>query len=463
MQTFEVIILIGNLTLAILMLLKTPSWLPMMVGMVVLAAFGLHVWLEGMRWQMIPLYVLAVILIGLIAYWEHQDSLPRERYGWLWIIIIAGFGMVPALVPVPQLPQPTGPYDVGTTIFYWIDLNSADPYTGEARRLMVQAWYPTDKPSTAAPVPYLSNPEIMAPAIAHNFDLPAFTLSHLMLSQTHSTEEPPFATDLTQTPVLLFSHGWSGMRTQNTYQVEELVSHGYVVVAADHAEGAIMTIFPDGRIIFINPSALPSRKSDAEFNAAARILGQMWVSDLKFLRSQLEKLQNGTIESPLTGHLDLEQVGAFGHSTGGGAVAEFCYDGNGCKAVLTMDAWMVPYDRNIPAKGLLQPSLFLRSEGWSLSGNPSLVAALYENSHPPAYLVEIAHTQHFDFTDFSQLSPLLTLIDLKGWLSSDRVMEIINAYTVTFFDETLRGTGPGVPALQGIYPEAPLQMNEHSP
>ncbi|HOG78481.1 MAG TPA: hypothetical protein PK454_01905 [Anaerolineaceae bacterium] len=463
MRLYEILILAGNGLLAVLMLLRVRRAWPLAAGALTLLATLLHVLLEGTRWQMIPLYGLTALLIGLTLYRARQNPAPRRRWRWVWIVAAAACGILPALMPVPKLPQPTGPYDVGTTTFYWVNPDAVDPYTGEVRRLMVQAWYPTDKPSTAEPAPYFPDLKVMAPAIARNFGLPDFMLNHLELSQTHTTLEPPFASDLTQTPVLIFSHGWTGMRYQNTFQVEELVSHGYVVIAADHPEGAVITIYPDGDVIFANQAALPRSAPAAEFNAAARIVGQMWVSDLRFMRAQMDDLQSGAIASPLAGHLDLARVGAFGHSTGGGAVAEFCYNNEDCQAVLTMDAWMVPYDRVVPAHGLTQPALFLRSEKWSLPGNPPLAEALYENSHSPAYLVEIADTRHFDFTDISQLTPLLTLMKLKGTLDSDRAMTIINTYTLAFFDEALRGDASGVPALEELYPEAPLEINTGAP
>jgi hypothetical protein len=48
--------------------------------------------------------------------------------------------------------------------------------------------------------------------------------------------------------VLLFSYGWGGFRAQNTHQVKELASHGYIFAALAHTYDAAAAVFPDGRV-----------------------------------------------------------------------------------------------------------------------------------------------------------------------------------------------------------------------
>ena len=50
-------------------------------------------------------------------------------------------------------------------------------------------------------------------------------------------------------PVIIFSHGFEGWRSQNTTQIQELVSHGYVVFSVDHTHDALITIFEDGTFV----------------------------------------------------------------------------------------------------------------------------------------------------------------------------------------------------------------------
>ena len=47
-------------------------------------------------------------------------------------------------------------------------------------------------------------------------------------------------------PVLIFMEGLNGLRQMNTFQVEELVSHGYTVAAIDQPYAGAEVVFPDG-------------------------------------------------------------------------------------------------------------------------------------------------------------------------------------------------------------------------
>ena len=65
--------------------------------------------------------------------------------------------------------------------------------------------------------------------------------------------------------MLLFSHGFSGLRMQNTAQFEELASHGYVVASVDHTYDSVITIMPDSRAILhhaqtVMPDGVCSRR-----------------------------------------------------------------------------------------------------------------------------------------------------------------------------------------------------------
>ncbi|UOK63043.1 hypothetical protein MT997_34085 [Paenibacillus sp. OVF10] len=48
-------------------------------------------------------------------------------------------------------------------------------------------------------------------------------------------------------PVVLFSPGVRSARYQSMTAIEELVSHGYIVVGMDHPYTSARVTFPDGR------------------------------------------------------------------------------------------------------------------------------------------------------------------------------------------------------------------------
>ena len=54
--------------------------------------------------------------------------------------------IIPHIIPFRDLPQPTGPFNVGTQIFEWEDTSREEWFTEESddfRRLVIQVWYPT--------------------------------------------------------------------------------------------------------------------------------------------------------------------------------------------------------------------------------------------------------------------------------------------------------------------------------
>ena len=76
--------------------------------------------------------------------------------------------------------------------------------------------------------------------------LPKFLVNHIRDVQTHSLPNAALHPGANNLPLIVFSHGLGGMKTQNSIQAEELASRGYVVIAADHAFDAFLTLFDDG-------------------------------------------------------------------------------------------------------------------------------------------------------------------------------------------------------------------------
>ena len=132
MRIFEILILLSlllGLSGFFYQAAKRPRWLriqPLLATVFV----TIHALIEGMRWQLIPSYVLTAILC--LVYLKGIASLVNSTHsrGHLRLIRIgAGIGIfltllsaaLAVVLPVFTLPKPTGPYRVGTTNFYWTD------------------------------------------------------------------------------------------------------------------------------------------------------------------------------------------------------------------------------------------------------------------------------------------------------------------------------------------------------
>lgn len=402
----------------------------------------IHIYIEGYRWQMLPLYALTLLLVlsSLIKITNTADWTTRASS--LTVILLAISTALPALLPVPKIASPSGPFEVGTKNFEFTDTSRKELYSGkdESRRFMIQVWYPAEVTPNAQHAKWMSEPQIYTPAIATFLDLPSFFLDHLALSISPAYLDVPLAETNKPYPVILFSHGWNGFNAQNTGQAVELASHGFVVIATQHTYGAVITAFPDGTVAPNNPKALPEDAEDPNYEVVARNLVNQWAGDLAYVLDQFQGFENDTA-SIFHQKLDMERIGVYGHSTGGGAAIQFCGSDPRCKAVLGMDPFMRPVSAEVIANGVSQPSFFMFSQGWADltdSKNNKLFNQFYPNVTNSKGAVSINGTKHFDFSDLPLLSPIAPQLGLKGPLKGTRVVEIVNSYLIDFFEMTLK-------------------------
>lgn len=271
MRPLEVLLAVLNCVALLLLLLprtrmkRTTQFLPFAA---VLTAVGQYLW-EGARWQLVPAYVVAVALLSYSMFaMRRYDSAEHRAPPWVRTAFAAvGVGalifaiVLPSAVPVFGFPPPTGPYAIGTVTYHMVDQARAEIFTAnpsDHRELMVQVWYPASASATAKRAPYLQDGKIIAP-LAKLLRMPGFVFTHLRLVATNAVSSAPVAVGAPNYPVLIFSPGRGGFRQHNTFQVEELVSHGYIVVAIDHPYAEAGMDFPDGRRVPLDPRMLNRR------------------------------------------------------------------------------------------------------------------------------------------------------------------------------------------------------------
>jgi predicted dienelactone hydrolase len=410
------------------------------------ALIPLHILVEGYRWQMVPLYGLALLLTvasaGVLQRQVRPATETRAGSGLPWV----GWGLallvflpalaLPVVLAVPRLPPPGGPYAVGTQTVVLTDPERKEIFSNdptELRRILYQVWYPAEPQAGDRRAPWMARVEVVGPAIARELGLPAFFLDHLALTEMNAYLDAPGLQTNEKFPVLLFSHGWTGFRAQNTHLMEELASRGYVVIGMEHPYGSMVTVFPDGVVIENNPEAIEGENANR--------LARQWAGDLALVLDSLTPLNPELGEASLAGvMLDLEHVGVFGHSTGAGAGIEFCAADPRCTAYLGLDPYLIPVsDEIIYTSGLDRPALTMHSQLWRYSSGDPRFNALRTRLHGDYYAFELRGANHYDFTDLPLLSPLAAQIGLKGPIPSQRVIEIVDAYTLAFFDQYLKG------------------------
>lgn len=452
MRLFEImLILFMTASFALpLALRRVERWMLLVDASIILLLI-IHLFIEKYRWQMVPLYVLAV-LVGLAALFGPATSAGLGRWraagSIAGLIVLIPATALPYLFPVPMVPEPTGEYPVGTFSIMLTDEDRKELYStnpDEPRMIMVQAWYPAKAVAGSLTAPWVDHPEIVAPAISRWLGYPDFFLDHVSLAKSHSLLDAPVADSPEPFPVITFSHGWNGIRQQSTFLMEELASWGYVVVSIDHAYGAQVVAFEDGRVAENNSRALPSGAPPDILEPAADILGDQWAGDIGFVLDTLVKFNE--IDPQFAGKLDLSKVGVSGHSTGGGAAVEFCGRDERCKVLLGLDVYLTPVSEAVLTTGISTPALLLFSEAWPDEKNNALLARLMTNS-PLTLEASIMGTGHYDFTDLPLLTPLASALGFKGPLKGETALAIIRAEAVAILDEALRGGDAG--AVRGL-------------
>lgn len=423
---------------------------------------AIHLFVEGYRWQMVPAYGLTAVFLLLALRWRTTKSAP-PRYAWLasllglliWVLAFA----LPVAMPVPRLPDPTGPYAIGTFTTYLVDSQRLETYTedpNDNRELMVQVWYPAAN-RDGETAQYMPDLDVAGPVIAEQFDLPTFLLNHINLTKLDVWQDVPPADNSAPFPVIIFSHGLTGMRMQNTVMVRELVSHGYIVAAIDHSYANAITIFPDGRVFIYDPSRIfPSGESNP---VEANPLIQVWAKDIAFLLDEMAGWNQDTGHL-LNGRFDLDHIGIFGHSTGGGAMMEFCLQDTRCKAGVGLDGWLLPVSSNLLSQPASQPFMFISTPRWLGPDNQELGYNIFNSLSHDGYALTLANTAHYDFTDLPLLSPLTPQLGLSGNINSNVSLGIQNEYLLAFFDHYLKEEpAPMLTEAPSPYPELTIERN----
>jgi predicted dienelactone hydrolase len=181
---------------------------------------------------------------------------------------------------------------------------------------------------------------------------------------------------------------------------------------------------------------------------------------MKFVLDRLQQLNAADPSGKFAGGLDLARVGAFGHSFGGAAAAEFCHEDPRCKAAIDIDG--APVGAVIHT-GINLPFLFLLSdhihesdpEAHQILAN---IQSIYDRLPPNGRLrVAIRGANHFTFSDDGALlkSHIVTRsLRLLGILGIDGRRQLaVTAYCVhTFFDACLKGTSDALKPVLAALP-----------
>ena len=282
-------------------------------------------------------------------------------------------------------------------------------------------------------------------------------------------------------PLLVFNHGNSFYASQNSILMEELASHGYVVIVIDYPHHASWVKFPDGTIanyksgmpMDFSEEDLAKFRKKAENDARALLHGpyedyykgmkegiegsvdmndrvEVWIQDIAFVLNELNN-QNGQLASISTS-LDHDKIGVFGMSLGGAAAGKFCLEDPRCKAILNMDG--TQFGHGAMQYQFEKPFLMMNSDvryqnagmiGETIEPNTlqkyEMNDFFLRQSKSISYNMVVDKTTHGSYSDFLMMTADLgSWTGLLGSIDPWTMKDILNEYTLAFFNQYLQGT-----------------------
>ncbi len=230
-------------------------------------------------------------------------------------------------------------------------------------------------------------------------------------------------------PLVIFSHGFKGCKTQSKFLMKALAAKGYIVVAPDHKDASC------GNILRGSNKPEESFRDYASWNDSTY---KDRATDIKKLYEGLKAL------NPWGARIDWTRVALAGHSLGGYTALGLAgawpsWKMKGIRAVLALSPYAAPFVASGDLAHLGVPVMY-QTGARDMGIRPSLVkeGGAFEKTASPAALVDFKKTGHFGWTD----------------LQSDRHDAIIR-YSLWFLDSTLKGSDAPLQRVEG---EAEVKM-----
>jgi len=482
MRLLEVLLTITVTILPIYISLRAYQKQRLVILSVLAALLISHLIFEGYRWQLLPAYLLSIILLFCIYknYKFFKGGIFRKIISsLLFIIVLVPSWALPSMLPVFKIPEPTGEYNVGTQYIH-LKTSREESVTekpNDKRELMIKAWYPAilQKEQTEK---YLNNGDRYSFAV--KYGLPKTTFNYLDYVNTHTYSKAKVAKG--KFPVLIFSHGSYSKASGYYALLEEIASHGYIILNINHTYESTGTLFPNGEIKYYN-TAYDQKYNNQEmaemvwnstqeyFKAKnweeehiavestikdyiAAEITERWSKDMS---SVIDELTNWNSSTFLSNHIDLTKVGILGHSQGGAAAGQALTEDTRIKAAVNIDGaqWGTVIDTM-----MTKPFISI-SSAWPDSHPDFNKHAYHNGSTTDFYNAKILNSGHANFMDIP-LMINLKMINQSGSINPNKASKITTDLVIDFFDKYLNNEPIDILSLQKKHQELEISMHKKS-
>lgn len=348
-----------------------------------------------------------------------------------------------------SLPKPTGKYGVGRQLTFLNDEN-------RGREIAAWIYYPANVSKKSF------EDSILPPKWAESYrnllerKLGKSAANALLQTKSNAVTDADISSK-ESFPVLIFAPGLNWLPTDYSALIEEITSHGYIVIAfaAPPLSPVIQT--SDGNII------QSPRSGDATYNVIAE--------DFRFIVNQLEKINQDNLKTK--GRMNLNEIGVFGHSIGGAAAVLAATNEPKIKTAVNLDGDYAGESANAAPQ---QTILYITTEPPGIGDTPiekwdesdrsetrrkGVWEKISANSKR-AYRVRIAKMYHINFQD-AALLPIDSMTEnLRknrfGAIDGKRGIDLINNILIQFFDSQLKSASlDNFAAIEKKYPEIRIE------
>ncbi|MBU2972090.1 hypothetical protein KO527_22385 [Pseudoalteromonas sp. C2R02] len=224
-------------------------------------------------------------------------------------------------------------------------------------------------------------------------------------------------------PVLFYSHGLALFENDNTELVEDLASHGFIVVSVNHTYLSGVTTFENGQTANLY---LPNDKHDVGTPIGRKYFDEVVSPQIS---NDVQNIYNWMLWNQwrLNDQVDLSNVGTLGYSLGASAAMNSCKSLFFCKASVNIDGLVLG---EAAKKPLNKPLLLLSSEE-SLAQLDSTFKFNLAETH----LITIENSTHDDFYDLNRW-----IVGLPTAIAPDKIHNIIKGKINNFFQNKLNHT-----------------------
>ena len=342
-----------------------------------------------------------------------------------------------------NLPKPKSLYLVGTNTFTFEDHSRKEWFTEEEednRKIVAQVWYPAESKSDSLS-PYMDNFDIKQEYIVQQLNIPKHLIKGLKNIKTNSFYDAKIINQ--EFPVVIFSHGLGGTKIQNSINIEALASSGYIVIAIDHSYDAFLTIFNNGESAEFK-SGLPLHELKNQ-TVTEEIFWETRLpqintraNDVSFIIDKFTELKIQGLD--IAKSCNLNKIGIFGHSFGGGTGIVVSYFDNRISACLSLDGWLEPVPQEIINSGLNIPYCFIGQiqKNWDgVKYNDKKLKEFHNNNNDDSFIFEINNSTHMDYADIPYFNPLIRVLKISGKAGKTLTIDL-NKSIVNFFNQYLK-------------------------